>query len=59
VLYSADLLGGYFGGLVGGVVLLPILGLWNTCLILGTIKAGSLLLNLMFFRGGTKQRKSD
>jgi spermidine synthase len=58
VLYGADLLGGYFGGLVGGVVLLPILGLWATCLILGAIKAGSLLLNLVYFRGGTKQRTS-
>jgi spermidine synthase len=50
VLYGADLLGGYFGGLVGGVILLPILGLWSTCLILAMIKGGSLLVSLVRFR---------
>jgi len=48
LLYGADLVGGYFGGLIGGVVLLPILGLWNSCLILAAIKASSLILNLLY-----------
>ena len=47
LLYGADLVGGYFGGLIGGVILLPILGLWNSCLILAAIKAGSLIVNLL------------
>ena len=47
LLYASDLLGGYFGGLIGGVLLLPILGLRNSCFILAMIKAGSLLLNLL------------
>jgi spermidine synthase len=54
LLYGADLLGGYFGGLIGGVILLPVLGLWNTCLILAMIKASSLLLNLLYSRLGAK-----
>jgi hypothetical protein len=29
------------------VILLPILGLWNTCFILVMIKASSLVLNLL------------
>jgi spermidine synthase len=48
LLYGADLLGGYFGGLIGGVILLPILGLKNTCFILGMIKGSSLFLNLLY-----------
>jgi len=48
LLYGADLLGGFFGGLIGGVFLLPILGLKSTCFILGMIKGSSLLLNLLY-----------
>jgi spermidine synthase len=54
LLYGADLVGGYFGGLIGGVVLLPILGLWNTCFILAAIKASSLVMNLLHTRYGIK-----
>ncbi len=32
LLYGADLLGGYFGGLIGGVLLLPVLGLTRNLL---------------------------
>jgi spermidine synthase len=46
LLYASDLLGGYFGGLIGGVVLLPILGLKESCFILAMIKGSSLLLSL-------------
>ncbi|UCF95787.1 MAG: hypothetical protein JSV89_11435 [Spirochaetaceae bacterium] len=46
LLYASDLLGGYLGGLIGGVLLLPILGLKHSCFILAMIKGSSLLLNL-------------
>ncbi len=50
LLYAADLLGGYFGGLIGGVGLLPILGLKNTCFILAMIKGSSFLLCLLHYK---------
>ncbi|MCX8116359.1 MAG: spermine synthase [Desulfobacterota bacterium] len=50
LLYGADLVGGFFGGLLGGVLLLPVLGLHRTCLALALLKASSLLLLLMFRR---------
>lgn len=43
-LYGADLLGGFLGGLLGGVILLPIMGLKETCFMLGIMKASSLFL---------------
>jgi spermidine synthase len=53
LLYGADLLGGYFGGLIGGVALLPILGLKLTCFVLAMIKAGSFVLVFLYrLRGG-------
>ncbi len=53
VLYGADLLGGFFGGLFGGVLLLPILGLKESCFMVAMIKASSFFLFLLF----TKIRK--
>jgi spermidine synthase len=50
LLYGADLLGGFFGGLLGGVLLLPILGLRETCFLVGILKATSLMLFLLFTR---------
>jgi spermidine synthase len=50
VLYGADLLGGFFGGLFGGVLLLPILGLKESCFMMGMIKASSLVLFLIFMK---------
>ena len=38
LLYGLDLLGGWVGGVVGGLFLLPLLGVVNSCLILGAIK---------------------
>jgi spermidine synthase len=50
LLYGADLLGGFFGGLFGGVLLLPILGLKETCFLVGMIKASSLVLFFIFIK---------
>ena len=41
VLYAADLAGGWIGGLVTGFLLFPVLGLFNTCLLVALLKAGS------------------
>ena len=50
VLYGADLLGGFFGGLLGGVLLLPILGLKETCFMMAILKMSSLVLFLLFIK---------
>jgi spermidine synthase len=50
LLYGADLLGGFFGGLLGGVLLLPILGLKESCFMMGVIKISSLALLLIFIK---------
>ncbi len=44
LLYSADLVGGWFCGILGGVVLLPILGLVETFVILVILKICSLMI---------------
>jgi spermidine synthase len=44
LLYASDLLGGWFGGTVGAVVLLPILGLAGTCVTVGLLKLTSLIV---------------
>jgi spermidine synthase len=43
-LYSADLLGGWLGGIVGAVVLLPVLGLAGTCITVGLLKLTSFIV---------------
>lgn len=43
-LYALDLFGGWFGGTIGGVVLLPLLGLHETCFLLGVLKLTGFLL---------------
>lgn len=50
ILYSADLLGGWLAGLLGGVIFLPILGLFNTCMVMVLLKLSSLALLLLFLR---------
>lgn len=44
LLYGADLFGGWVGGIVGGVVLLPILGLFGTCMVVVMLKVSSLII---------------
>ncbi len=44
LLYSGDLLGGWLGGIIGGVALLVVLGLWKTCLIIAYLKIISLII---------------
>ncbi len=41
-IYAADLLGGWFGGIAGAVLLLPVLGLTGTCITVGLLKLTSL-----------------
>jgi spermidine synthase len=42
LLYASDLLGGWLGGMVGAVVLLPVLGLTGTCITVALLKLTSL-----------------
>ncbi len=44
LLYGSDLCGGWVGGIIGGVVLLPVLGLLKTCLIVVVLKIGSFVI---------------
>ncbi|THB78963.1 MAG: spermine synthase [Desulfobacteraceae bacterium] len=44
LVYASDLLGGWLGGIVGAVVLLPVLGLVNTCVTVGLLKMASFIV---------------
>jgi len=44
IIYGADLIGGWIGGIAGGFILLPILGLLQGCILIAMLKAASLLL---------------
>ena len=44
LLYGADLTGGWLGGIIGGVILLPILGLFGTCMVVVMLKASGLII---------------
>ena len=46
LLYGLDLLGGWAGGILGGCVLLPVLGLGGTCVAVFAVKIGSSILLL-------------
>ncbi|MBT8333807.1 MAG: spermidine synthase, partial [Deltaproteobacteria bacterium] len=44
LLYASDLLGGWFGGIAGAVLLLPVLGLTGTCISVGLLKLVSFIV---------------
>ena len=50
LLYGADLLGGFLRGLWGGILLLPILGLKESCFMMAMMKISSLVLLLIFIK---------
>ena len=50
LLYGADLFGGFLGGLFGGVLLLPVLGLKESCFMMALLKMSSLVLFLLFIK---------
>ncbi|MFH0826508.1 MAG: hypothetical protein V1923_01270, partial [Candidatus Omnitrophota bacterium] len=54
ILYSADLLGGWVAGMLGGIVLIPVLGVWNTCMALLILKTSSFLWLTLFRKSLTK-----
>ncbi len=55
LLYTADLLGGWGAGLLISLVLFPLLGLWQTLLLLAAAKLGSLAI-LACNTGALKKR---
>ncbi len=44
LLYASDLVGGWLGGIIGAVALLPVLGLTGTCVTVGLINLASLIV---------------
>jgi len=50
LLYCVDLLGGWVGGVLGGFLFIPTLGITQTCIALATLKACSFLLLFTFPR---------
>ncbi|MDD5505899.1 MAG: spermine synthase [Candidatus Omnitrophica bacterium] len=51
LLYAGDLAGGWLAGMLTGVVFLPILGFFDTCLLVAILKLSSLLV-LCFSKNG-------
>jgi spermidine synthase len=48
LLYAADLLGSWVAGIFGGIIFLPLLGLFNTCIVIAMLKLTSLIFLLLF-----------
>jgi len=55
-LYASDLAGGWLAGILTGVAFLPILGFFNTCLLMVILKLSSLLV-LGFSKNGLTEDK--
>ncbi len=47
LIYALDLLGGWLGGIIGGVVLLPALGVVQVCILLALLKIGSFIILIL------------
>ena len=48
LLYFSDLVGAWLAGILGGVIFLPVLGLFKTCMVIVFLKLSSLLLMVIF-----------
>ncbi len=59
LLYGGDLLGGWIGGIMGGVMLLPILGFLGTCLVVMGLKISSLIILLFSLKGWQERQNSS
>lgn len=44
LLYGSDLIGGLLAGILAGAILLPVLGIFNTCMLVIMLKLSSLIL---------------
>ena len=44
LMYGSDLMGGWIGGIIGSVILMPILGLLGTCIVVVMLKLCSLVV---------------
>jgi len=44
VLYASDLLGGWLAGILGSVILLPTIGIINTCILAACLKLSTLII---------------
>jgi spermidine synthase len=54
LLNGADLLGGFVGGMVGGCVLLPVMGLTGSCTAVIMVKAAAFAYLVLSSRGGKR-----
>lgn len=52
MLFASDLLGGWLGGILGAVVLLPVLGLTGTCLVAALLKVTSVIFVFSYLHSG-------
>ncbi|KPJ59509.1 MAG: hypothetical protein AMJ46_10860 [Latescibacteria bacterium DG_63] len=59
LLYGSDLMGGWLAGMVGGVVLLPVLGVLNTCLVVVVLKISSITIILVSARRILSRERAD
>jgi spermidine synthase len=51
-MYGADLAGGWCGGVLGGILLLPVLGVVDTCLLTAVLKVGSTVMVILSKKRG-------